>query len=237
MLKSFIFESGDPEEFFSMLGTLKTQKERIDLASLKLKKLGEGDGRIVFDLGEGKVIKFAKEKFGIAQNQSEKLTYEALSSNDMEELVPEIFEVGKGLSYLVSEYARPASTSDFESLAGLPWEEFEYDLENFYNAYRNHIYEPLSGDSVNFSDLNQGSFRSKTEYEKWRADENEEPIIDENDDVREVPEFIDKIIFIVSQSDLLIGDLLNLDHYGVTSDGRLVLIDSGFSSSSIRDRY
>lgn len=237
MLKTFIFESDNLEEFFATLKTFKTQKERIDYAISKLKKLGEGEGRIVFDLGDGKVIKFAKEKFGLSQNQSEKLAHDALESNNMEELVPEIFEVGKGLSYLVSEYARPASSSDFESLAGLPWEEFESELEQFYRAYKNHIYEPLSGESVNFSDLNQGRFSSKTEYEKWRADENEDPIINEDDEVREVPEFIDKIIFIVSQADLLIGDLLSLDHYGVTSDNRLVLIDSGFSSSSVMDKY
>jgi hypothetical protein len=236
MLSNFIFESIDIEEFLQNLDQIKTQIEKIKYASEHLKKLGEGEGRVVFELDDDKVIKLAKEKFGLSQNQSEKLTYEALESNDMEELVPEIFRRGKGYSYLVSEFARPASESDFESLAGISWDAFSSDLEMYYSAYKHRIYEPLSGEDVNFSDLSAGTFSSKNEYEKWRADENQDPIINEDDDVRTPPEFIDKIIFIISQADLMVGDLLYLEHYGVTKNNRLVLIDSGFSTSSAFSR-
>ncbi|NBO22626.1 hypothetical protein EBU94_04705 [bacterium] len=78
-------------------------RERFDFS--KLKKIGEGSDRVVFDLGDNKVLKVAKTARGLEQNMFESDYY--LSS---EGISPETFEVG--LNYVVKENVPRAKSSD-----------------------------------------------------------------------------------------------------------------------------
>lgn len=235
-LKYFLFESDDED---SLAEEIKPFQDIVENMSLKeiyeytvanFKKLGEGEGRIVFDLGNNKVVKIARDRTGINQNKNEYLTYEALSSNDLEDIVPEVYWSDHKYRYLISEFAMPISESDFGSKTGISWEMFEYELEDLHRAYERNLFDPEQDNTINLSDLSSGeSFSSRDEYEEWRTDEDGTLITNEEDNIKEVTEFEKKILYAMSHGDLLIGDLLRIDQYGLTNDGRVVLVDTGFT--------
>jgi hypothetical protein len=74
-------------------------RERFNIPTLK--KIGEGSDRVVFDLGDNKVLKVAKTARGLAQNIHE-------GSYDLVEegILPEVFE--SGLNYIVADKVEPA---------------------------------------------------------------------------------------------------------------------------------
>ena len=80
--------------------TNQVARERFDIP--KLKKIGEGSDRVVFDLKDGKVLKVAKTPRGLEQNIYEGDYY--LSGT----ILPETFE--RGLNYVVVEKISPAIT-------------------------------------------------------------------------------------------------------------------------------
>ena len=80
--------------------TDKVARERFDIP--KLKKIGEGSDRVVFDLKDGKVLKVAKTPRGLEQNIYEGDYYLAGT------ILPETFE--RGLNYVVVEKISPAIT-------------------------------------------------------------------------------------------------------------------------------
>jgi len=74
-------------------------RERFNIPSLK--RIGEGSDRVVFDLGDNKVLKVAKTARGLAQNM-----YEGSYDLVEEGIIPEAFETG--LNYIVTEKVETA---------------------------------------------------------------------------------------------------------------------------------
>ena len=64
--------------------------------------IGSGSGRIVFDMGNGYVVKMAKNKKGIAQNKAE---YQ-IATADHSDLFAKIVTVSEGYRYLIMEKAK-----------------------------------------------------------------------------------------------------------------------------------
>ena len=91
--------------------TEQVARERFDLS--KFKKFGSGSDRDVFDLGNGKVLKIAKNGRGLEQNIYEGDFYLSEAG-----VIPEAFE--RGLNYVVVENVPRISTLD---------NVFVYDLE------------------------------------------------------------------------------------------------------------
>ena len=61
-----------PTQFdMNLFKSLKTFKERIEYCEANLKKIGSGSSRIVYQVDNNKVLKLAKNKKGIAQNETE----------------------------------------------------------------------------------------------------------------------------------------------------------------------
>lgn len=85
------FETRDGKPLGFNYDTDQVARERFDFS--KLNKIGEGSDRIVFDLGNGKVLKVAKTARGLEQN-----IYEGDGYLDF---IPEIYE--RGLNYVVVE--------------------------------------------------------------------------------------------------------------------------------------
>jgi hypothetical protein len=77
--------------------TDQVARERFDIPNLK--QIGAGSDRVVFDLGDGKVLKVAKTPRGLEQNIHEGDYY--LSGS----IIPEVFE--RGLNYVVVEKIEP----------------------------------------------------------------------------------------------------------------------------------
>ena len=85
------YETRDGKPIGFVYDTEQVARQRFDFS--KLKKIGEGSDRIVFDLGDGKVLKVAKTARGLAQNVYEGDFYLSI--------VPQVFE--RGLNYVVAE--------------------------------------------------------------------------------------------------------------------------------------
>lgn len=71
-------------------------RERFDIPKLKSKEISSGSDRVVFDLGDGKVLKVANTARGLAQNMQEG-DAELISKG----LIPQVYETG--LNYVVAE--------------------------------------------------------------------------------------------------------------------------------------
>lgn len=84
--------------------------------------LGEGQGRLVYRLGNGKVLKVAKNDGGIGQNQAEATV--CASSADVVSLFPKTFEQSPAGFWILVEEAQPMTEDAFRSLTGLPWKTF-----------------------------------------------------------------------------------------------------------------
>lgn len=226
------------EDIEEKIITLKTQEDKINFAKSNLEKLGEGEGRLVFRLGESQVLKIAKDKFGLSQNKNESLTYSGLKSNDLESIVPKVFTTGPGYSYIISEFVTQANEGNFRSKTGMDFESYTLELEDAISAYKANIFDPFKDTSYSLTDLRSGErFNSREEYEDWRTDEDGNLIEIEDEEIVEAPPFIIQVLHAVIFGELLVADLLDIEHYGITNDGRLVLIDTGLSFRSALQRY
>jgi hypothetical protein len=95
------FETRDGKPIGFTYDTDKVARERFDFS--KLKKIGSGSDRDVYDLGNGKVVKVAKTARGLTQNIYEGDYY-------LKGIIPEVFE--RGLNYVVAESTPRIKTSD-----------------------------------------------------------------------------------------------------------------------------
>ena len=77
-------------------------------------KLGQGSSRIVYDAGDNKVLKVAKNETGIVQNKEEaNLKYQRYKA------VPRVFEVSDDYKWIKSEKADPVGPNRLQQLLGI----------------------------------------------------------------------------------------------------------------------
>lgn len=138
------------------IGTLEQVLGYIN-ATLGSTKIGEGQGRLVYKLGGGKVLKVAKNPGGVGQNQAE--AHVCSGSSETADLFPKIFEVGPNNFWLIMEEASAMTPQAFEKLTKLPWETFlsglkgafaskarnvsEFDKQNFITASNNPFFSRI----------------------------------------------------------------------------------------------
>lgn len=98
--------------------------------------IGVGSSRIVFRVDDNKVLKLAKNKKGIAQNEAECENCNDYYAGDM---FAQVFEYDKErYTYIVCEEARPPKESDFKRIMGVTYEQFCrfcFAFESEYSRY------------------------------------------------------------------------------------------------------
>lgn len=77
------------------------------ISSDNLNTIGMGSGRMVYDLGDGYVVKKARNKRGIAQNKVE----HKISANNNSKLIAEVISVSDDYIYLIMKKADKISSS------------------------------------------------------------------------------------------------------------------------------
>jgi hypothetical protein len=99
-------------------------------------RIGEGTARVVYDLGAGRCVKFAKGERGRLQNATE-----ADVSNCYPALVANTYECPEDFSYLIVEQrARPAVVADLKQHFGVKsWRAFK-DLFFYDDDIRNGVH-------------------------------------------------------------------------------------------------
>lgn len=173
---------------------------------------GSGSSRIIFEIDDEKVLKLAKNKKGVAQNEFEEQTSRYGS------MVVHVFDCDDNYMWLVEENCVPAKEEDFERLIGLPFETYCDLIRFYYNRYcRNGRQTYL--------------FTMTTD----EADALVDKLYDEDD-----YGFVPRIFNLMGDYQLPFGDLTRISTYGmVMRDGspELVVIDSGLSEEILNTYY
>ena len=86
-------------------------------------EIGEGSGRIVFEIDDETVIKIAKDDIkSMNQNKNE---YENMSvMNDKYDIFPKVYTHSSDYRWIICERVLPVEPSDFEIVLGVPFDSF-----------------------------------------------------------------------------------------------------------------
>jgi hypothetical protein len=116
----------DVEEF----SKLRTFAERVRYADANLKKISSGSGRIVYKIDNEKVLKLAKNKKGVAQNEVEM----GYGNDNYFTMLAKIFESDPDGLWAEMELARKVTAPIFKSIVGYSFQEFSkalsYEITN-----------------------------------------------------------------------------------------------------------
>lgn len=163
--------------------------------------------RAVFTLSSKKVLKIAKNTKGLAQNEAERSISEKSSSDSP---IARVYESDPRGYWIVSDLVRPlkrGEETEFMSRTGVDWDEFVSDLSSTIKSGARAAGSKLREDAPEFT--------------------------------RSVYELADKPFSGGGnrQNRLNFGDLARIDHWGVTSGGRVVLLDYGFTEEVYEKEY
>lgn len=170
----------------------------------------EGGGRIVFDLGNNKVLKIAKNdrqtfQGGINQNKKEVETYNKFKSLDF---FPHLFDYDhNNFEWIVYEKVNTFSFGQKDALepfVGLHDDELEQIIGSRKQYTTDQIIHPEKYPKIEDQIEEDLEF-----YPGWRENE-----------------YIKKMFFLIEHG-LHPEELAVRTHYGTTSDGKLVLVDFG----------
>lgn len=207
MLKEMAYPSNFDLWDFS---TIRTFKDRVNYCKNRLKLLGNGSSRMVFQVDDEKVLKIAKNNKGIAQNE-----HEANWMRNTYGCFAKIFQ-GDTDSYLwiEMELARKAKEQDFVNYFGMSLEELGEVFGYIYDLY-NHRERKNEGmdkyfKEVVFAEKNEPIYRLYLYMMDFQPDR------------------------------ATIADWKQIRNWGVVNrDGKeeVVIIDDGFDETIHRDFY
>jgi hypothetical protein len=216
LIKSIIKEK-------DILNKVTSHKKAIDSALEKAKRLGQGSSRAVFTLidpqyGET-VIKIAKNKKGLAQNEFE---LGILRDRFHPDILPELYDYDKDSAMLIKSNGQPLwlqvekvnkiSSQQFEQLLNIHPEFIDYYLCSVLTPNAKHISTILNSEQ-------------KKKYEEDNIKEQ----CDED-------EFVQELLSLAGNYGLDIGDLTTSENYG-EKDGKLIIVDVGLSEEIFNKYY
>jgi hypothetical protein len=129
---------------------LTSFNQRIKYCQENLQRISSGSSRIVYKVDDTKVLKLAKNKKGIAQNEIEV----GFSKDYMwRDLVAKIFDYDQSDLWVEMELARKVTPKIWNSIVGIPIEELlkcltYVDQENNPEKYRYHFTKPARMDEL-----------------------------------------------------------------------------------------
>lgn len=131
IILSHINEAMSDSFSFEKLTSLKTYKDRINYCVNTLgNPIGNGSSRMVFQISDERVLKVAKNRKGIAQNE-----VEISQGKSGYSVIPEIFNYDSDNIFIETEYVLPLKKSDIQHVFGISYDEFKEFIEKCYNSY------------------------------------------------------------------------------------------------------
>ena len=199
------------EEFKS----IRSFADRVKYCENRLKKLGAGTSRRVYQIDNEKCLKLAKNNKGIAQNIEE-----INLGNDMYagSCFAKVYDYDSNGLFVEMELARRAKESDFERLVGIP---FDVYCDIIVRTAANYL--PSNNQSRNW--INK-SMEDSYEY-----------VMDNIDDFEFISEVID---YMGNYQVKAYGDLQRLSSYGVVRRGgqeEMVNVDFGLTEDVFNNYY
>lgn len=199
------------EEFKS----IRSFADRVKYCENRLKKLGAGTSRRVYQIDNEKCLKLAKNRKGIAQNIEE-----INLGNDMYagSCFAKVYDYDSNGLFVEMELARRAKESDFERLVGIP---FDVYCDIIVRTAANYL--PSNNQSRNW--INK-SMEDSYEY-----------VMDNIGDF----EFISEVIDYMGNFQVkAYGDLQRLSSYGVVrrnGQEEMVIVDFGLTEDVFNNYY
>lgn len=204
--------------------------------------LGEGSARIVYLLSSRYVLKLAQPSSaarGIAQNKYEA---ELATDPEIQPIVADVYDMADDYSWLVSELVRPLDNVDeFERLAGVPFIPLMKVVDVIFDNQLDNTIERIQTARLKWFD------RLK-EFEPGDPEHRDEiklilrnihHLEEELEIFTEIPKhpFAQAVIELITKKGSMSADMRALDHWGKTADGRVVLLDYGYSKEIARELY
>lgn len=208
--ESLLSEAAMPEFNLQTLSSIKSFAGRLKYCKQILgPTFGSGSSRVIFEIDDDKILKLAKNKKGVAQNEFE------LETSRYSDAVVKVIDCDNDCTWLVEENCIPAKEQDFERIIGLPFETY-CDLIIWYsNKYRrisSRLYTMTPREAQEIAD------------QLWNDDEDG---------------FVVQMFDLMGDYQLPNGDLTRISSYGMVKRNgtpQIVLIDSGLNDD-IYDTY
>lgn len=125
-----LFKEGRDEFSLAFLNSLKTLRQKYEYCIEHLgQPLGKGIGRVVFEIGDGEVIKLALPSDtieGRTQNKNEYLIYEKLGKKYS--IFTRVYQHSKNFSWITSEKVLQFHPQDSMQLLGIPYSSNNFDV-------------------------------------------------------------------------------------------------------------
>jgi len=93
-----------------------------------LQRISSGSSRIVYKIDDEKVLKLAKNKKGLAQNEVEG---EYSQYHDIEDIVARVFDIHPDNLWIEMELARKLTKGNFKQITGFNWEDYTKVIHNY----------------------------------------------------------------------------------------------------------
>ncbi|MFA6049825.1 MAG: hypothetical protein WC761_01390 [Candidatus Paceibacterota bacterium] len=208
-------------------------EEMLAYAHETLPCLGKGSSRTAFAYSRGKVLKISADNKGFAQNAAERFVANNLDTKMAVSAIYDHKEIDGHTVWLISQIVRVIKNYDeFENLAGFSWEPFNEIIREF---AKHNAQESLGKVTTSISnEYSKRVKKLKTSGDERNANYFEKLLKDI--EVMKVSPFFLGIIAAMEQNRLMPGDILEVEHYGKTSDGNIVLLDYGLTEE-IANKY
>tara|TARA_Y100000389_G_scaffold116459_1_gene113615 strand:- start:214 stop:915 length:702 start_codon:yes stop_codon:yes gene_type:complete len=106
---------------------LNSFASRVKYCEEHLKRISSGSSRIVYKIDDEKVLKLAKNKKGLAQNEIE---IEYSQYQDINDITARVFDIDANNLWIEMELARRLKTSDFLKITGFEWKDYVAAIHN-----------------------------------------------------------------------------------------------------------
>jgi hypothetical protein len=207
--------------------------EKVDYAHRTLPYIDKGSSRAVFALSDKEVLKVARNRAGIAQNEAE---HKLSTDQRAKGFVADVYAFGKGFGWLKSERVNPlTSFEEFKGLSGISFKTYVDMIDAWLSSPDSTESQFLNGGIAKFERLLKTNTRilkdpklflqTKQQLESYK-------LAWKSPFLRAMMRLVDrelKVGDVASIEKSSKGSSTTLKHYGQTWDNRIVLLDYGFT--------
>lgn len=131
VIENMMMDEDYPSSFdMAKFKSLPSFAQRVKYCEANLKRISSGSSRIVYLVDDTKVLKLAKNKKGLAQNEIE-AGYSKY--NDLSGVVAQTFDYDEHNLWVEMELARPVRKADFKRITGYSFEDYCAAINNYGN--------------------------------------------------------------------------------------------------------
>lgn len=130
LLREGLLDEDYPESFsMEEFKQLTSYRTRIEYCKQHLTRIGAGSSRIVYQIDNDKVLKLAKNRKGLAQNEAEASIF---NSGWHDDICAKVIDYHQDNFWVEMELAKPVKESDFPTIIGVSLEDIHHWLDNHY---------------------------------------------------------------------------------------------------------